>query len=229
MKEKSIPTLLQAFFLFRFSLSTKSCFQGLILSLVKNRIPFLGRCSRLRNLHGDLLIHVSFSRFSGQGWRKQKLTHHRCIVCIPWCSRNDQRINGLCGLSPYCKRQISFTFLPLISGCLWIYLSIVFIIQYGIKKKGMKNRRMKAARALLGFTQDDLAQKAGVTRQTINMIESGDLKCFRRKPNISYNCPKTIGSNKKPQVSSSFTSKDAFILSSFASKRERISSLLIFS
>ncbi|MCH3966980.1 MAG: helix-turn-helix transcriptional regulator [Bacilli bacterium] len=38
----------------------------------------------------------------------------------------------------------------------------------------MKNLKMKSARALKGFTQDDLARKVGVSRQTINMVESGE-------------------------------------------------------
>lgn len=37
----------------------------------------------------------------------------------------------------------------------------------------MKNLKMKSARAALDLSQDDLAQKVGVTRQTIGMIESG--------------------------------------------------------
>ena len=37
-----------------------------------------------------------------------------------------------------------------------------------------KNLKMKAARAALGLTQQDLAQAVGVTRQTIVAIERGD-------------------------------------------------------
>lgn len=41
--------------------------------------------------------------------------------------------------------------------------------------KGMgKNLRMRAARAALGLSQADLAERVGVTRQTINAVESGD-------------------------------------------------------
>lgn len=40
--------------------------------------------------------------------------------------------------------------------------------------KPKKNVRMKAARALKGLSQEDLAKAAGVTRQTIGMIEAGD-------------------------------------------------------
>ena len=37
-----------------------------------------------------------------------------------------------------------------------------------------KNRKLKAARAALGLSQQELAQRVGVTRQTIVAIESGD-------------------------------------------------------
>ncbi len=36
-----------------------------------------------------------------------------------------------------------------------------------------RNLRLKAARAALDLTQNDLAKKVEVTRQTINAIESG--------------------------------------------------------
>lgn len=36
-----------------------------------------------------------------------------------------------------------------------------------------KNLRMKAARAAMGLSQDDLARRVGATRQTIGLIESG--------------------------------------------------------
>lgn len=38
----------------------------------------------------------------------------------------------------------------------------------------MKNLKLKAARAGLDLSQADLAQKVGVSRQTINSIEKGD-------------------------------------------------------
>lgn len=38
----------------------------------------------------------------------------------------------------------------------------------------MKNLRMKVARAAKDMSQSELAEKAGVTRQTIGMIESGE-------------------------------------------------------
>ena len=37
----------------------------------------------------------------------------------------------------------------------------------------MKNLKLKSARAALDLSQDDLAKKVGVTRQTIGMIEAG--------------------------------------------------------
>ena len=38
----------------------------------------------------------------------------------------------------------------------------------------MKNLRLKAARAAKDLSQQALAEKVGVTRQTINAIEKGD-------------------------------------------------------
>ncbi len=37
-----------------------------------------------------------------------------------------------------------------------------------------KNLKMKAARASLDLSQDELAKKTGVTRQTISAVENGD-------------------------------------------------------
>ncbi|MBE6889713.1 MAG: helix-turn-helix transcriptional regulator [Oscillospiraceae bacterium] len=37
-----------------------------------------------------------------------------------------------------------------------------------------KNLRLKAARAAADLSQAELAEKAGVTRQTINAVENGD-------------------------------------------------------
>ena len=37
-----------------------------------------------------------------------------------------------------------------------------------------KNLRLKSARAALDLSQDALAKKVGVTRQTINAVENGD-------------------------------------------------------
>ena len=41
-------------------------------------------------------------------------------------------------------------------------------------KSGMKNLRLKAARAAKDLSQQALAEKVGVSRQTINAIEKGD-------------------------------------------------------
>ena len=38
----------------------------------------------------------------------------------------------------------------------------------------MKNLRLKSARALMDLSQEALAEKVGVSRQTINAIEKGD-------------------------------------------------------
>ena len=38
----------------------------------------------------------------------------------------------------------------------------------------MKNLRLKAARAALDMSQQELADRCGVSRQTINSIEKGD-------------------------------------------------------
>lgn len=38
----------------------------------------------------------------------------------------------------------------------------------------MKNLKLKSARAALDFSQQQLADKIGVSRQTINAIEKGD-------------------------------------------------------
>lgn len=38
----------------------------------------------------------------------------------------------------------------------------------------MKNLKLKSARAALDLSQQELADKVGVSRQTINMIEKGD-------------------------------------------------------
>lgn len=43
-----------------------------------------------------------------------------------------------------------------------------------MKPNQKKNLKMKAARALKGMSQEELAKAVGVTRQTIGMIEAGD-------------------------------------------------------
>ena len=40
----------------------------------------------------------------------------------------------------------------------------------------MKNQKIKEARVALGLSQQELADKAGVSRQTIHAIEKGDYK-----------------------------------------------------
>ena len=40
--------------------------------------------------------------------------------------------------------------------------------------KRVKNLKMKSARALMDLSQEALAEKVGVSRQTINAIEKGD-------------------------------------------------------
>lgn len=55
-------------------------------------------------------------------------------------------------------------------------LDILLIILYIQNKKGrdrLKNLKLKSARAALDLSQEQLAQKVGVTRQTIGMIEAG--------------------------------------------------------
>ena len=38
----------------------------------------------------------------------------------------------------------------------------------------MKNLKLKSARALMDLSQEALAEKVGISRQTINAIEKGD-------------------------------------------------------
>ena len=55
-------------------------------------------------------------------------------------------------------------------------VDILLIILYIQNKKGsdkLKNLKLKSARAALDLSQEQLAQKVGVTRQTIGMIEAG--------------------------------------------------------
>ena len=40
--------------------------------------------------------------------------------------------------------------------------------------RGVKNLKLKSARALMDLSQEALAEKVGVSRQTINAIEKGD-------------------------------------------------------
>ena len=48
------------------------------------------------------------------------------------------------------------------------------MLQYNRGEDMAKNLKMKAARAALDLSQDDLAKKTGVTRQTISAVENGD-------------------------------------------------------
>ena len=45
---------------------------------------------------------------------------------------------------------------------------------YDLWSMPMKNLKLKAARAALDLSQSELAERVGVTRQTIGMIEAGD-------------------------------------------------------
>ena len=49
----------------------------------------------------------------------------------------------------------------------------VFIVFLHDKKEAVMKNRIKIERAILDITQDDLAKKIGVSRQTINSIEKG--------------------------------------------------------
>ena len=53
-----------------------------------------------------------------------------------------------------------------------------------------RNLKMKAARAALELTQQDLAERVGVTRQTIVAIERGD---YNRTINLSVQICKALG------------------------------------
>ena len=53
----------------------------------------------------------------------------------------------------------------------------------------MKNLKLKAARAGLDLSQDDLAKAVGVSRQTINAIEKGD---YNPTINLCRNICKTL-------------------------------------
>lgn len=55
----------------------------------------------------------------------------------------------------------------------YLWALIILERQPLMTQKQHKNLKMKAARALKGMSQEDLAKAAGVTRQTIGMIESG--------------------------------------------------------
>ena len=46
-------------------------------------------------------------------------------------------------------------------------------MQYRGGGSHLKNLKLKSARAALDLSQEELAEKVGVTRQTIGMIEAG--------------------------------------------------------
>ena len=54
----------------------------------------------------------------------------------------------------------------------------------------MKNLRMKSARAAMDLSQEALAEKVGVTRQTIGMIEAGT---FNPSIRLCVSICKTLG------------------------------------
>ncbi len=53
-----------------------------------------------------------------------------------------------------------------------------------------KNLKMKSARAALDLSQDELAKKVKVTRQTISAVESGD---YNPTINLCIDTCKTLG------------------------------------
>ncbi len=54
----------------------------------------------------------------------------------------------------------------------------------------MKNLKLKAARAGLDMSQEDLAKTVGVSRQTINAIEKGD---YNPSINLCISICKALG------------------------------------
>ena len=54
----------------------------------------------------------------------------------------------------------------------------------------MKNLRLKSARAALDYSQQELADKVGVSRQTINSIEKGD---YNPSINLCISICKVLG------------------------------------
>lgn len=54
----------------------------------------------------------------------------------------------------------------------------------------MKNLKMKSARAGLDLSQQELAEKVGVTRQTISAIEKGD---YNPTVNLCISICKVLG------------------------------------
>ena len=58
----------------------------------------------------------------------------------------------------------------------------------------MKNKRMKIARIEKDFSQEQLAETVGVTRQTIGMIEAGK---FNPSPPAVYRNLQGVGKNPR--------------------------------
>ena len=54
----------------------------------------------------------------------------------------------------------------------------------------MKNLRLKSARAALDYSQQELADKVGVSRQTVNSIEKGD---YNPSINLCISICKVLG------------------------------------
>ncbi len=54
----------------------------------------------------------------------------------------------------------------------------------------MKNKRLKLARVAMDLSQEQLADRVGVTRQTIGMIEAGK---FNPSLNLCINICRTLG------------------------------------
>lgn len=54
----------------------------------------------------------------------------------------------------------------------------------------MKNKRLKLARVAADLSQEQLAQRVGVTRQTIGMIEAGK---FNPSLNLCVSISKALG------------------------------------
>lgn len=86
------------------------------------------------------------------------------------------------------KRNLTVGWINFFAAALLIIIDIVYAIDVIIKRsragepdeedkrrnKIMKNLRMKAARAAMDMSQQQLADAVGVSRQTVNAIEKGD-------------------------------------------------------
>ena len=60
-----------------------------------------------------------------------------------------------------------------------------------------KNLKMKSARAALDMSQDALAKKIGVTRQTINSVENGD---YNPTINLCISICRALGKTLDEQI-----------------------------